>query len=104
MPADPSAQYWTTSATESPTAIDYVGSGYGGAVTDGVTTSSPMQQNAFTTFGSNGGAGPSTSWNMSFEENYDASEYSLVTFLFLSNLILEKASVGLPHYSKKNVC
>lgn len=85
MPADPSAQYWTTSANGSPTAIDYVGSGYGGTalqnsvVTDGVTTSSPMQQTAFTTFGSNGGAGPSTSWNMSFEDNYDASEYILVT-------------------------
>jgi hypothetical protein len=84
MPPDPSAQYWTTSANGSPTAIDYVGSGYGGTalqnsvVTDGVTTSSPMQQTAFPTFGSNGGGGPSTSWNMSFEDNYDASEYSLV--------------------------
>lgn len=79
MPADPSAQYWTTSANGSPTAIDYVGSGYGGTalqnsvVTDGVTTSSPMQETAFTTFGSNGGAGPSTSWNMSFDENYSTS-------------------------------
>ncbi|XP_069676713.1 uncharacterized protein [Periplaneta americana] len=73
---DPSTPYWTTSANGSPTAIDYVGSGYGGTtlqnsvVTDGVTTSSPVQQTAYTTFGPNGGAGPS-SWNMPFEENYD---------------------------------
>jgi hypothetical protein len=84
IPGDPSAQYWTTSANGSPTPIDYVGSSYGGTalqnsvVADGVTTSSPMQQTAFTTFGSNGGSGPSTSWNMSFEESYDASEYNLI--------------------------
>lgn len=78
--SDPSAQYWTTSANGSPTAIDYVNSGYGGTglqssvVTDGVSTSSPMQQAAYTTFGNNGSAGPSTSWNMSFDDGYDASE------------------------------
>ncbi|KDR17122.1 GATA-binding factor A [Zootermopsis nevadensis] len=41
MPTDPSTQYWTTSGNGSPTALDYVGSGYGGTalqnsvVTDG---------------------------------------------------------------------
>jgi hypothetical protein len=84
IPGDPSAQYWTTSANGSPTPIDYVGSGYGGTalqnsvVADGATTSSPLQQTAFTTFGNNGGAGPSTSWNMSFDDSYDASEYNLL--------------------------
>lgn len=84
MSTDPSTQYWTTSGNGSPTAIDYVGSGYGGTalqnsvVTDGVTTSSPMQQTAYTTFGTNGGAGPSTSWNMAFDDNYDPSEYNSV--------------------------
>jgi hypothetical protein len=83
MSADPNAQYWTTPGNGSPTAIDYVGSGYGGAalqnsvITDGVTTSSPLQQNAYTAFGSNVGAGPSTSWSMPFDDNYDPSECDL---------------------------
>jgi hypothetical protein len=79
--ADPSAQYWTTSGNGSPPAIDYVGSGYAGTalqsavVNDGVTASSPVQQTAYAAFGSNGGAGPSTPWNVSFDDNYDTSEY-----------------------------
>jgi hypothetical protein len=94
MPGDPSTQYWATSANGSPTAMDYVGSGYAGTalqnsvVGDGVTTSSPMQQAAFATFGSNGGPGPSTSWNMSFEESYDTSEYNLVIIFFNSLLAI----------------
>ncbi|PSN37312.1 hypothetical protein C0J52_21028 [Blattella germanica] len=69
---DTTGQYWTTSANGSPTPIDYVGSGYGGAsmISDGVT-SSPMQQASYTTFGSNGGAVASTSWNMPFDDGYD---------------------------------
>jgi len=75
--SDPSTQYWATSANGSPTSIDYVSSGYGGTglqssvVTDGVSTSSPLQQTAYPAFGNSGNAGPSTSWNMPFEDTYD---------------------------------
>lgn len=78
--SDPSAQYWATSANGSPTSIDYASSGYGGTglqspvVTDGVSTSSQMQQTAYSAFGNNGSAGPSTSWNMPFDDTYDPSE------------------------------
>jgi hypothetical protein len=105
IPGDPSAQYWTTSANGSPTAIDYVGSSYGGTalqnsvVTDGVTTSSPMQQTAFATFGTNGGAGPSTSWNMSFEDTYDPSEYISVPQQFNTSERLR----GSPDIFKRSV-
>jgi len=91
--SDPSTQYWATSANGSPTSIDYVSSGYGGTglqssvVTDGVSTSSPLQQTAYPAFGNNGNAGPSTSWNMPFEDTYDPSE-SKCSIYFKVNFVL----------------
>ncbi|KAJ9582532.1 hypothetical protein L9F63_003090 [Diploptera punctata] len=74
LSADASGQYWTP-AGESPTHIDYVTSGYGATLqnpmmSDGVSTSSSMQQAAYS-FTNNGGAVASTSWTMPFDENYE---------------------------------
>ena len=81
LSTDSSGQYWA--ASESPTHIDYVASGYGGALqnsmlNDGVSTSSSMQQ-AYA-FGNNGGAVPSTSWGMPFDDSYETSKLSFISY------------------------
>jgi hypothetical protein len=43
-----------------------------------------MQQAAYTTFGNNGSAGPSTSWNMPFDDGYDTSEPKLSKYFKVS--------------------